>query len=237
MKLLSLFFILSIIVNFSAFSQIEERDGRILSPTFPGGIVEVSGLPPASTEGTTYIYDSWNLGSVALKSQQSLKNIPIRYDLYNNYLEISSDKGIKVIYSEKIKYFEWLNSLGKTEIYYNVDAFKSDEEISGSFFEIIINGKLILTALKEVEYVSPHYNQALDAGHEEARYISKENFYYIDEERTATKIPRKKKEFYKIFGDSNVEMESYIKSKKFSIKERYALKKIFEHYNSLNSEL
>lgn len=106
-------------------------------------------------------------------------------------------------------------------------SFKSDEELPGSFFEIIVNGKLILTALKEVEYVSPHYNQALDAGHEEARYISKEKFYFIDEQNTAFEIPRKKKELYGIFEDYAVEMETYIKSKKFGSKDKYALKKIF----------
>lgn len=235
--ILRLLFILLFLIAFLpiSYAQIENREGRILSPTFPGGIVEISELPPPKTKGSTYIYDTWNLGSIALKSEKSVRNIPLKYDLYNNYLEVSSDKGIKVIYSEKIKYFEWLNAAGKTETFYNVDEFSTAEEINGSFFEVLHGGKFILAAIKEIDYVSPHYNQALDAGNEEGRYVTKEKFYYIDQNNFARKIPKKKKNFYKIFGDTATDIETYMKSKNYGLKDKYELIKIFEYCDRLES--
>ena len=231
------FTLLLIGIHQLCFSQIEEIEGRLLRPTHPGGIVETSELPPPKIQGSNYIYDAWKLGNITLKDNKSIKNIPLKYDLTQNILELSTDKGIKVIYSERIDFFEWLSDNGTYEIYANANLFKCSVDLPTGFFEIILDGKLVLVAKKQIEYIAPHYNQALDAGNEDGRYLSKEIYYYIDQQNNAIKIPRKKKEFYKIFGNNSAELESYVKEKKYGIKDRYALKKIFEFHNSLVSDV
>lgn len=220
-----------------SFSQIENVQGRLLRPTFPGGVVELSQLPMANdTEGSHYLYESWNLGSVALKNGSSIKNTPLKYDLYQNYLELSTERGVKVIYSENISFFEWLNTLAQKEIYYNVNEFQLEDDELAGFFEIIMDGALILSSYKDVQYAAPHYNQALDAGNEHGRFILKEEFYYIDQENNAIELPKKKKKFYLIFQDNAQQIEEFIKSTRFSIKHREDLRKIFIYNNTLNEK-
>ena len=217
----------------SGFSQIEEIEGRLLRPTHPGGIVEISELPPPKVIGSNYIYDAWKLGSVTLSDNKSIENIPLKYDLKQNILEVSTDSGIKVIYSERIDFFEWLTDNGTKEVFANAELFKCDVDLPTGFFEIIFEGKLILAAKKQVEYVSPHYNQALDAGNPDGRLITSETFFYIDERNNALQLPKRKKEFYTIFGTHAQEITTYMKSNNFGIKNRYDLKKIFGYYNAL----
>jgi hypothetical protein len=230
----SITLIFTFFISFAGLCQIEERDGQLLSPTFPGGIVELSELPAATeTLGSNYIYENWNLGSVAMMSSKAIKDVPLKYDLYQNYLEISTESGTKVLYSENIRYFEWLNTIAQKELYYNVAEFNLLENELDGFFEIMVEGELILASNKEVQYVSPHYNQALDAGNAQGRYITTESFFYIGRHKSARKLPKKKKDFYLIFGQNAQAIQKFMKATKFGIKHREDLTKIFLYHNTL----
>ncbi len=213
-------------------AQVQEADQTLIYQPYSGGLMETKSLPPATIEGNYYMQDSWQVGDVMLTDGETLQQTPLKYDLEHNIMEIYTKRGVKIIYSDKINQFSWVNRSGLTQRYVNTDRFESEEKMQSGFFEIITEGKYTLVSKNNIEYVEPNYSEIHDAGNKNGRYVHSEGYYYIIS-LFSHKLPKGKKSFLKIFGTEASEIASYMKENKFGHKDRYHLRKIFEFYNSL----
>lgn len=235
MKVISIFLAIIVSLFFTyrqSLAQAEEADQTLIYQPFAGGLMETKALPPATIEGNYYMEDSWQVGDVMLKDGQALQQIPLKYDLEHNILEIYSKHGVKILYSDKIDQFSWVNTSGLSQHYVNTNRFSSEDKVLPGFYEIITEGKYALASKNNIEYIEPNYSEMHDAGNKNGRYIHSIKFYYIANNE-AFKIPKSKKAFLKLFGSRSLEISSFMKEHKYGHKDRYHLRKIFEFYNSL----
>ena len=221
-----------LLTNVICNAQVEEADQTLIFQPFPTGMIETKSLPPATIEGTYYLEESWQVGDIFLKDGNALKRTPLKYDLEHNTMEIYTKRGVKILYSDKIKQFSWTNTHGITQHYVNTDLFESKEDIPAGFFEIITEGHYSLVNKKDIEYVKPNYSEIHDAGNKNGRYVHSDKYFYIVGNKVY-KLPKSKKSFLGIFGDKSAKVAAYMKENKFGHKDQYELRKIFEYYNSL----
>ncbi len=223
-----------LLTNIYCRAQVEEADQTLIFQPFPTGMIETKSLPPATIEGTYYIEDSWQVGNILLKDDNTVKQTPLKYDLEHNTMEIYTKRGVKILYSDRIKQFSWTNTHGITQYFVNTDIFESNEDIPAGFFEIITEGPYTLVDKKDIKYIEPNYSEIHDAGNKNGRYVHADKFYYITGNKVFT-IPKGKKSFLSIFGDKSAKIAAYMKENRFGHKDRYHLRKIFEYYNSLQT--
>jgi len=221
-----------IYTNIQCLAQVEEADQTLIFQPYADGMIETKSLPPATIEGNFYIEDSWQVGDIMLKDRQTLTQTPLKYDLEHNVMEIYTKQGVKILYSDKINQFSWVNTSGLTQRYVNTDRFSAEDIVLSGFFEIITEGKFTLVSKNNIEYIEPNYSEMHDAGNINGRYVHSVKLYYIDNNEVY-KVPRSKKAFLKIFGSQASEISSFIKEEKYGHKDRYHLRKIFEFYNAL----
>lgn len=177
--------------------------------------------------GSTYLFSDWNTNAiVGTKDGKKYKISGLNYDAKHD--KLVAKVGIDSLFS--------FNPASIAQASINNRTFKRylDPELKrNSFYEVIVDKgnmellKRINVAVKE-GYINPLTKQQEIAD----SYTMKET-YFINESNTVKKVPSKKKEFLKIFGDKALSVKGYIKENKLSTKKELDLKQIFTYYASL----
>lgn len=178
-------------------------------------------------KGSTYLFSDWKTNAIVnTKEGKKYKISGLNYDA-------KLDKLVAKVGTDSLFSFNPAN-IKQASINSRIFERYLDPELNrNSFYEVILDKenfkllKRINVAVKE-GYVNPmtKSKEIPDS------YTFKES-YFINEADVVKKVPPKKRNFLKIFGDKSVEIKKYISSNKLSIKKEFDLKKIFTYYYSL----
>jgi hypothetical protein len=190
------------------------------------GFREFKPKPDDAVE-TVYINDKWLYGTIVIAPNSEVKDIPIKYDVKNNFLEIQTKDGIKIASKDKLKSFSTKDALEEHH-YVNADALKI-KRLTG-IAEVLVSGKLQLYAGIHLRKIPANYNPAMDVGSKIDTFVVDENLFLI-RDNEAFDITKAGKKILKYFGDKSAVIESYVKQNKLSYKEKSDIIKIVEEFN------
>lgn len=149
----------------------------------------------------------------------------LRYNIHEDQMEfVKDDKiyylkkevGRKVRFADNTKY-----------LVYGLDG-------EPQFFLVHSEGKNMLLAKQVVRYVEAREpNSGYDSGTPADYKRRKDELYLAVEGKDLVAIPRKKKPFFKIFGDDASAIKDYMKKNKLGYKKVSDLKNIVAFYNTL----
>ena len=185
-------------------------------------------------EGSPYIMESWTNATILFKSNEIIENIPVKYDLKENLMEIKTKKTIKVCPPERIIAFELNDSAnGEVRAFVNCNQFKVEYSLVG-FYEVLVDEEDGFMLLKKTEasIKESNYNPALDVGEMTAKIIKRDAFY-IAKNKTAYSIPKRKKAFLKLFGKKSALIGDFVKREKSKLNDQEDLIKIIAYCNSI----
>ena len=206
-----------------------------LNALAPGNAIPGMPLQAGKVIGDSYLAKNWSKGSVLLyQSETIIEGYPLRYDIAQNELEINTKNGVKVLASNKIRNFTWIDSLSKTPVFFVNAKEYADEAgtaLSG-FFEVISDGTILVLKKTLISVKKANYIPALDAGTRDDEILKNDKFYYANANKVYA-LPTSKKKFLPIFKDKAEKMEEFIELNDMSLKEAHHIKAIFEYYNSL----
>lgn len=173
---------------------------------------------PAETLGDVYLNEDWLLADIELNNGNTvLKNIPVKINLQTSELEIKHQNQVKVLPSGKVKVFRLLMTNGTVEKFVNARAYKLDNTPLNGFLQSIDSGKWELLVRPEVKLVKSNYNQALDIGERNDKYVKGETLYLAkDNQLYETRLSRQK--FVKNFSGSEDVVSAFIKEHNINIK-------------------
>ena len=192
-----------------------------------GGFMEFQTKP--ETIESVYMADEWSSGKVLLKSGEEIANLPIRYDLKNNLLEIKTDAGIKVAGFTKLKGFE-VDRIAEKQTFFNA-AGLGIAELTG-LVEELVKGKTSLYSKPYLEVLPSNYNAALNVGSKTDQFLKKEKLLLV-QGNTVTDVTKSGKKILGLFGEQSKAVEQFVKENNLSYKNREDLRKIIARYNQL----
>lgn len=236
---ISLLYFLTFLISLNSNAQGVSMGGsaaRAANPDFPQ-LLEWSAQEKEldyKLEGTPYIDEEWANAEILFKSNEVIKNIPVKYDLQENIMEIKTKKTIKVCPSDRIIAFELSNNEAEeTRKYVNCNRFKIEEDLKG-FYEVLVdNDKGMGLFLKtEVTLKKSNYNPALDVGDMTTKVIKRDNFFLVSGDY-ATRVPKNKKSFLKAFKGKSSVIDLLLKEEKLKFNKKEDLIKVVEYYNSI----
>jgi hypothetical protein len=185
-------------------------------------------LTEEDIEGSPYLNDEFIKGSIFTTTKTQFVDVPLRYNIYNDQIEFTDSAG-EVMAMTANEMIEKVVFGGYTmEFAPYLYALK---EKSG-FFEVLVKGKATLYARPEVLFQAEVAPAAFKDA-EPAKFIRKDDSYYIRIGVKAAEEINSKKELITVFPENQNKMEAFIKKNKISIKDRDDLKKTVEYYNSL----
>jgi hypothetical protein len=213
--------------------------GLKLGSNTVSGISSIVG-PRGQVLGDYYLDSTWRLGSIKLyqkigspgREGDSIANVPIRFDMFQNDLEImASAKDIKGVEGAKVRFFLVNDALGMVRTYLNIGELKCEDNIKG-FVEIVTSGRASLVQYIKIGVSKPTYNEALGTGSKDTKILKTPQFYYL-RGRTLARLGNSKKKIAEALGDQAEAIEKFIKDNNLDTKSRTDLVRIFEHYNQL----
>lgn len=192
-----------------------------------GGFNELQVKP--ETIESVYMTDDWSTGTVLLKSGEAIPNLPIKYDLKNNLLEIKTNAGIKVAGFTKLKGFE-IEGVADKQIFLNA-AELNIADLTG-LVEELVKGKVSLYSKSYLEVLPSNYNPALNVGSRTDTFVKKEKIFLV-RDNAVTDITKSGKKMLGMFGERSRAVEQFAKENDLSYKKKEDLRKIVEKYNEL----
>jgi len=191
--------------------------------------------PPGKVIGDSYLSKNWQTSSILLyEDDKLLEGYPVRYDIQLDELEIKGQGGVKVLEGNKIKSFSLVDSLSKKAKYYvNAKEYKMEDGTPFlGFFEVMVDGKLPLLRMTNVDVKRANYSVHFDVGSRDD-VILKSTKLYTSSNNVVTEVPSSQKKLLAMFGDKEPKISKFIKVNTLNVADPYHLTRIFELYNSL----
>ncbi len=228
------FVIALVVFSLTAFGQ-----DRIIDPTrvyanSNGILYELKPRPTNPTAKYFYISDFFKTGDIYLRTGQKLSNVPIRYDIMRNRMEISFEDELKVLYASKIDSFTWFNpgGTGKSK-FVRCKRFKDIDEDMKGFLQVIAEGPLTLGSYTYLKVYPATSSVSLSGSHRDHNIFKKEDFFVIAGDELDD-FPKKRKEALTLMADHRDAVKRYMRQHGLIFSRKDDLIKIVRYYNTLN---
>jgi len=161
--------------------------------------------------GTYYIDESWEKGNIVLKSGTEIKNQLIRYDLEYDLLEVKLPDHLKVVPLRKLDYFRLIDTSLKN-VFQNCDRFSfEDGTLLSGICRMMVEGYYGAIIKYTYDIREATYVPVLDMGKQSDEILIRKSTYLV-EEHTVYNMPGRKKNFYELFNNADVDLKSFMKT-------------------------
>ena len=200
--------------------------------TNPGEVLVEFDDRVVNTRGSYFIDEDWNTGEVYFRSGTIVKDFPVRYDLYNDLLEIQVEDQIKVLPIWKMDGFRYYDEESGIPINFVPCAkFKDKDGVPFTgICRVYAEGQTGLYSRYEYVLKDPDYVVALDMGTQEAEiYIKEKALLYTDDRMH--EVPARKKRIYALFDEKEESVREFAHKEKLNPRKISDLKVIVDFIN------
>jgi hypothetical protein len=136
-------------------------------------------LPPGKTIADFYLTKYWNVSSILLYgSEKPIEGLGIKYDAKNEWIEISTRSGVRILDCNQIKKLICIDSItGRTTHFINAREFAQAEIQLMGLVEFLAEGKIQLLKKTILSVRKPDYNPAFVIGNRDEKIARHESFY------------------------------------------------------------
>ena len=180
-------------------------------------------------DGSPYLKDEFTLGDIITKDDIIYKNVPLRYNIYNDDIEFEMSEGSYLAISNPKKMKEI--HIGDDVFIYAIKRKKKGEQYG--YYKLVEDGKIQLLSRYNIVFKEATNTTGYNAA-QPPQFNRNANSLYV---KLGTKEPQqlgKKKEIEKVFGSESKEILSYIKKTKLNIRKEQDLVKLIQHLNESN---
>ena len=196
---------------------------------FPAGTVAQFGAVEKTPRGSKYLYNDWRMASIEVKSGAIIKNCPVNIDLMNRQLEVNTDIGVRIVPLNAVKTVRVGDeNSGDYQIFVNERDYANNDVAMLS--ELVVEGEVSLLKRYYIYIKEPAYNQALDMGSNEIKFITKHDIFITDKD-TFIEIPKSKEKFAQLFGENAKRVGSFMRENNLKLKGVKDLVKIVAFLN------
>jgi len=234
------------------FGQIGNSDGRQITNGSNIGFIRGDHLPDSFLKsgnktikykhinGTPYINNKQELkydipiGKLFTSRNEYVNTFFMRYNAFNDNIELSLiDDGINYYLLEK-KPNSWYLTLGANK--YRAYQYILKKEMTVGFFVILSESDTLNYSLLKKEKVifkDETKEKSSFVSYTPAEFKKGKSAYYLKVEEKLSKVPRKQKDFLKLFHQKKEELKAFIKKNKYSIPDESDLIAIISYYNTI----
>jgi hypothetical protein len=216
------------------------KGGTLANPNGSRTVFGVKSSQTGKILGDVYLDTTWHEGNIKLyqkigplgREGDSIPNVPVRYDIYLNEIEIMANNynDIRAVEAQHIQHFE-ITQKGNQRFFVNMREFESDESKTG-FVERTTNGKLKSYLQTKIKIIKPTYNEALNTGSRDAK-ILKEQLFFIVEGKKLIRLSPSKKKLLELMSDKTTQIEAFAKEQELNYRDINDAIRLLQYYNNL----
>jgi hypothetical protein len=230
-------FVLSLFITAFSFCQINESAyGKMLDASITvDQYFELYGISKEDLKnivGSPYDVGFFQPGNIYSNDQLAAPNIPMRYNLFSDEIEINSSfdsqtENINILSKSPNVFVSIAN-----EVYVYVENLASMEE--SGYFKVVFEGDHFdLYKKSSVTYVEKRFAETNYQQDQPARFDRKDSYFLVNKEGRFFELPSNRRRFLNVFTNHSNEINSFIKSKKLDLRNEIDLTKIITYFNTL----
>ncbi|MDD4227321.1 MAG: hypothetical protein WCY58_10950 [Mariniphaga sp.] len=184
-------------------------------------------LVESDIEGSPYLSDDFVDGSLYTTSKTRYDGVAIRYNVYNEQVEIRSDDGqvLGLAVPDVIERLEF----GGYQLE-NV-AYSSAKKVKKGFLVVLEKGYASLYSGPRVQFIDTKPAGAYQDS-QPAKFVKRPDEYFIKVGKDPARIISKTKDIVAQFPDHQKEVAAFIKKNKVRINQPESLKELIQYYNN-----
>ncbi|MFM9839074.1 MAG: hypothetical protein ACKVOQ_12465 [Cyclobacteriaceae bacterium] len=188
-------------------------------------------LPPGKTIADFYLTKHWNISSILLYgAEKPLEGYRVKYDAKNEWIEISTQSGVRVLDCNQIKKILAIDSVtGSTTHFINAREFVQTEIKLTGLVELLVEGKAQLLKKTILSVRKPDYNPALAIGNRDEKIDRHESFYAAVDGKLV-KI-KNNKDLISVCDKNKDAFSKFTRANKLSARREADLKRMVEFMN------
>lgn len=219
------------------YGQSENETSVLDQSVNPGAVLEELPLAPPQLEGSVYLSEEWQYGTVTLTSKQQIKEYPLKYDLQKHNIEIRAGGDVKICPSSLFSEFELRDMANNTSSrYINLSLLSIPKHLLplDGVAEVLFQDKVTLLKYHYLTIKEPTYVATVDMGNKNRKIYKKEKYFMVYGEHFK-EMAKNQKRNRDMFGKHQQAMDHYITEQKLKPSKRSHLIQIVRHYNELLS--
>jgi len=182
-----------------------------------------------SYTGSPYYDKNFNSGFISNLKDGKTYNYLLRYNVYDDVFEIKNQENSIVQLSKKPR----LKISLKNKKFVLTKYKNKESQIIGYLELILNNNNIFLYKRHQKILISARKAKSSYEKDKPARFNTSISFYYKLNNETIDLLPKKKKDFLKIFPNKSDKIKSYIKENKLKLSKPSDLQNIFKYYSSI----
>lgn len=178
--------------------------------------------------GTPYLENEFKKGEVFTSGGNNFKDVLLRYNVYNNLIEVNLKDVRYEISNDKI------NSVKIDNKNFDYLSYKIGNETEKGYLELISDGEIKLYCRHSKKFKDAEPQKAMEDHPSPPEFKDLPDVYFIKnkEDKVATGF-RNKKDLISTFPDYQDEIKNHIKEKNLKYNDPEDLKELLNYYNSL----
>ena len=192
-----------------------------------GSFTKVYEVPYSSIlNGTPYLNEEWKNADIIFSQDTLLvKDIPVKIDVMNNWLEVKYEEQIYLLYADDTYSFILKDN---NDTYITKNALGTNGP--SGFFKVLYNEKSSLFCHYSTGIKKANYIPAFNVGDRDDKIIIVKTYYaFIN--RQLIELEKNKRKFTRQF-NSNEEMDAFFRHNKINPKDEQDLIKFIKYYDS-----
>jgi len=193
----------------------------------PGQNKIINQNAPANLDGSPFLNESWEDGSIFMNNGDTIPTIKLRLNVYKNEMQfLHKEKTYAIGAPEGVKFIK----VGRSSF-----VFLSYEEKGTpkkGYFEEIYDGKVSLLINYYPEILPANFNVQLNSGNKNDQITIKKKYYAKIGDKIV-EIDKRGKKFISSFGEKEPLISKYIKDNKISFKNEGDLVSLIIYSNTL----
>lgn len=178
-------------------------------------------------DGSPFLVQEWKPSRVIMNNGEKI-NYDLLYNVFKNEFWIKKEKEIKLLnVTEDVACIEFDGKIFVRE------GYTDEKGIKDGLLEILLKGKHPLFRLYTCIFLRKESEPTGYEAKKSDKFQIRQQLYYKDREGDICRLPSKRGDLLKIFGDKAGLVEAYCKKNKLKYKKEADLIKIFRYYNTL----
>jgi len=185
-----------------------------------------------NAEGSPYLSREWATGAIDFSNNSRLEKVPIRFNVYANYLEVKLKNNIYQADLSYVTDFAYADPKTQKEMVFKRIVI---DKTNNTFLHMILEDKITLGAYYSVRVIKGTKQESgYDViSHAKDKLNLVTIFYLIKEKNAPIKLSRTKKGFIKKLPSHSAEVASFINQNDLDIRNDEDLIKVVTYYNSI----
>jgi hypothetical protein len=179
-------------------------------------------------EGSPHETSEFLPGRVATKSEVAYNNVPLRFNIYSNEMEFSTEDG-SVYFIAAPEIIDYVLIEEQKYIYV---PFAVGSRLQRGYFKILTEGKAQLLLKQNITLRDAELPQAYKDA-QPARFVRTQDDFYIRLTPSEARKVSNRKELFSILTDKNSELNNYLKKNRIRFNRSEDMTELIEYYNSL----